>query len=803
MIMKGCSVFLKAICIALLCLVCAGTVAQGSAAGGTVGQTCTISGRVIHNAGGGRKVVSVCSITAVEEKGPGIYKAVTREDGTFSLKLPSGRYRLLLESTGHKSRTLKVDVKVKDLSLGDVLLQIGEEIKAASIESETLVKREGTRISYDVLKDPDAAKINMTDMISRIPELKLSSRSGNLEYDNKAFDKILINESEHGLINAGRQYPMEFIKANYMRKIEVVLPGDLEYNNDKPILLITLARELPFGFASNLSMSSDTKNNHSPKADAVINTPWIGVGLSYGFNYSGPPSLKNETSRTVTEDLSDVSEINSSTQNSSESGSHNIGANFFRTFAKNTIRFNASLKGSFSESENLGLSKTEIIKSDGTSTLTENTVKSNSVSPFRLGGGLKLNGTFGKANRGGRNPHRWNVAYTFSNVQTDGVDEYSDYTYTKFTSRLEHRLNAQLNLKGPLKTPLLSSAAVWAGFYDRHFNNRSAGPVDSDGLDYRQRVAYFNLIALGSAFKRRFGYTVHLDGEYLSNEGSFLNGEVSSPLDYSSFNLMPVVMLAGHFDHIKVGGSFSRRVSRPNVQQLNPYQDRTNPYNIVTGNPELKGEITDAAGIHLSTVQKTGNEPFLFIAANCYQTEDKISRIVSSNPDGVSVTSYANLGSSTAIEFVGEFNWHISRKFGTSLSAKYSKTKAVLPSGFENTYDNLSLSLGLSWNPEWFDLHCFLQARPSLASVQSSKLILEPYGQIELSRYFKKPHIGVALVVTDVLHSGGLKRSEIVGENFIQTNLQERIGRTFSARVYWRFGKFRQIESVEVKAYDM
>lgn len=32
---------------------------------------------------------------------------------------------------------------------------------------------------------------------------------------------------------------------------------------------------------------------------------------------------------------------------------------------------------------------------------------------------------------------------------------------------------------------------------------------------------------------------------------------------------------------------------------------------------------------------------------------------------------------------------------------------------------------------------------------------------------------------------------------------RERLGRSYIVRVYWRFGKFREVKSVEVKAYDM
>lgn len=46
-------------------------------------------------------------------------------------------------------------------------------------------------------------------------------------------------------------------------------------------------------------------------------------------------------------------------------------------------------------------------------------------------------------------------------------------------------------------------------------------------------------------------------------------------------------------------------------------------------------------------------------------------------------------------------------------------------------------------------------------------------------------------------------RSSTIGyDNFIQYNYNERRGRIFSFRVYWRFGKFRQPKEAEVEAYD-
>ncbi|MBQ9462067.1 MAG: hypothetical protein IJU68_00225 [Bacteroidales bacterium] len=45
---------------------------------------------------------------------------------------------------------------------------------------------------------------------------------------------------------------------------------------------------------------------------------------------------------------------------------------------------------------------------------------------------------------------------------------------------------------------------------------------------------------------------------------------------------------------------------------------------------------------------------------------------------------------------------------------------------------------------------------------------MEPSGELSVSRYFTKPHLGVALTMSDVFHSGGMKESVIQGAGFIQ-----------------------------------
>lgn len=105
------------------------------------------------------------------------------------------------------------------MDLGKIRLkEDNEELDAAGIFAKTLIKKESDRIVYDVSADPDAARMNMSAFMSKVPGLKMSVRNGDLEYGHIPLEKILIDDKENDMISKSRQYPMSFIKADYMSK---------------------------------------------------------------------------------------------------------------------------------------------------------------------------------------------------------------------------------------------------------------------------------------------------------------------------------------------------------------------------------------------------------------------------------------------------------------------------------------------------------------------------------------------------------------------------------------------------------
>lgn len=738
----------------------------------------------------GNKPLGLTKIYANDSTGTSIARAITLEDGIFKLNLTEGKYTLLFTKTGYKSNKKIIIINGADLEIGTIFLREGEEIEAAGISANSLLTRSNDRLTYDVSKDPDRFKLNMTAMMQKIPELKLAAKDGKLEYGMNKVSKILINDEENGLINVKRQYVMEFIQAHYMKKVELVLPGSLEYNNSEPILLITLSKALPYGVAGSINAQADTKHSYSPAVDMVTNTPIMGVSANYSYDYAGKNPL---TDRHIREDENGQS-WDMSTTNWSSSQSHNIGAGIFRSFADEKLNFQARFNTNVSDTHAASESFLNGIQDERSDIYNH--------SPFALSAYISLSGRFGKPARNGRPMNVWSLKYNYSNNASESNSQYaiSNTLSSSEDNRSQHRLEASMDLRDFTIGNFRSKLALRSGWYARHFFTSNVYNDDLNGSDYQQNIIFASASTLGN-ITRELSFIVQMLAEYYSNSGIFTNSAISTtPLDYGEFSLVPNIGLS----YKKFTLNFSRSLRRPGAEQLNPYRDTRSPHTTRVGNPLLKGDATNAFSLTFRPRLDARWISMLNFSASYSFSNNTISSYITANPDGTAIQSYCNLGQSQNLSASASASFNPTKQLSISPSASINRSYITLPNSTTNVNTHPRFFLSIKWRPSIFELYCTSSLAPSLLSAQSQKIILEPTINLSLSRYFAKPKIGISINVNDVIHSGGTKESFLKMGSFTQHNYIQRLGRNFSFSIYWRIGKFQnRLESAEIKAYDM
>ena len=755
-----------------------------------------VRGRVFD--GKGKKTVEFANVGIYRPDNKLVGACASDGDGNFEIKVhKDGDYQILVTFLGYGSWVKKIHCTGGELDLGKIRLkEDNEELDAAGISAKTLIKRESDRIVYDVSADPDAARMNMSAFMSKVPGLKMSVKDGDLEFRNEPLGKILIDNKDNGMINKSRQYPMSFIRADYMSKIELILPNSPEYNNSSPMVVISLSKPLPYGAAGQIKNHSTSFNSHSTTPDAVINTPLIGIGLRYSFNYASEPSTTNKYSRTSFDtDGHETSVMDGSDYEKSYSKGHNLNMNLFRSILRDKVNISTSLSANTSDSKTHSRSHTETLSSRSNTTSSSSSERT-SFSPFRLNAGFKANYEWKRGND-------ITIKYTLKNSYSDIYETltFSDVDHVNHSTKSDMQQNVSVTAR--LRPNRKIGMLLESGYMFRDYEDMTAyWNGDTGGMNYTQGVAYTNAIFLGSLFKRKLGYSAALNAERVTNRG--VNLLTSKSLDYDETNFIPQLSLSwGFLNDYRAWASYTCRNRRPRQDQLDPYMDTSDPYNIKTGNPGLKGQTTHSFSGSINRNFKTKWIDYLSVNADYSITPNSIEIVSKVNGNNVRTTSYENIGEHSVLSVSLSGVFRPVKIFNINFKASYNRAHYQVSRNESNNISTFSLTQSASLNMKFAYLSQSLIIYPAGLSAQSKSLRPEPLMDVSISRDWDKAHIGGTIGVEDALHSRSHRRSTLSSKDFLQESWIQRTGRMIYISVYWRIGKFKQTETVKHTSYDL
>lgn len=798
-----------------LCLLL-GVLSAGPAA---AQQNRNIVGRLVDAANG--KALAYATVVALNGEGRQAASAITYPDGRFSISLPrKGDYQLWFTFVGYQSLSRKITFDNSGQDLGKIALKAGVEVQSVEIRARQLVRRESDRLVYDVASDPDAKRMRMMEIMSKVPELEMNPANGKLQYENTPVSRIYIDNRENGMINVNRQYPMNFIQASYMSKVELILPGSPEYNNTEPILLIKLAAPLPYGFAGQIRANASTRGDYTAGANAVANTPWTGIGVNYQFGYTDAPKLSNRTLREMLDPESTYKTLDNTQTSWSNSLNHSLGMNLFRSLFNEKVDLNLALSTRKNTSDTYSDARSRTLNAAGSEIrATSNTTRGHEDSPMRFNAGFTMSQKWGKG-RSKRN--NYNLKYTYTDTRTNssqsmlytqtGTADESRQVVATNGSR-EHNVDFRMLLADPAAQRKWA-VYTYAGYINRLYDNATDyqlyDPVTDtfyseeerfDGLNYRQQVAYARVHFFGSLFKRKLAYALSLQGENVSNKGTFLSTG-GSKLDYHEFNILPVANVSLRLKRFSLGASYQGSVHRPGVSQLNPYVDISDPENLRAGNPHLKGEYTHTFSGSFSREFSSKWFKSILLSYGYAFTDNAIERITTVDENNISMTTYENIGRNNRHGVNLLLRLQPARILRLTLGGSYTSTTYEFASAPSNTVNSFMGHASATLSVWGTSIYWGCRVRPYTMSAQSRSFTMYPDMELQVSRYFRKPHLGVSIFITDLLHRSRRVREVIGAETFTQTGYRQVLGRMFTFSVYWQFGKFRQPQAIESQAYD-
>lgn len=186
--------------------------------------------------------------------------------------------------------------------------------------------------------------------------------------------------------------------------------------------------------------------------------------------------------------------------------------------------------------------------------------------------------------------------------------------------------------------------------------------------------------------QKKLGLTVGVNWQKAELEGKIVLGVKDSLISKTFYNLLPNARLKYDFNRYRsLTMNYVANTNQPNMQQLQPVPDISNPFNIREGNPDLKQEFSNIVQLNFQSINPFKNRN-LFAFFTVRHTQNKIVNYDSIDAFGVKTTKPVNVNG--VININGNVNWGfpvraLKGNLSLGTDASYSTSKQ-----FINKIDN-------------------------------------------------------------------------------------------------------------------
>lgn len=731
-------------------------------------------------------------VFVINEKGDTVNYSGTSYDGRFFTSVKSeGKYLLKFSAMCFMEDSLFISIVEGINDIGIVKLYEGRELGTVKVFAQKyIMKEEVDRLIYDVTKDTNAHKIKMIDIMKKIPFMKTKGTDGKLRYLSDDIGTIFINGRPNELISGGRQYPMKYIKGDVMKTIEVILPGTKDNPSDTPIINIILARDLPNGYTGELNANTSNNISIGGEADFVIKANKLYFSMNYGIEYVNKPKIENTTEKNfLTPGLPINSQFNRATLWDNNL-SNNILCGISYIPNKKDI-FKLAFSTKFSDGRNFVNSNSISydLQDNIIASQSSNSASSNLSKP-------KLNGIFSYNRKLDENNGLLSFIMTLNNshyvsesalANIINVNDYSAISSLDSTSALD--FNSKITLRKTVKKihSFMYAASYTVRQYDNYSLMSSNDENINNGLNYNQQILS-NSISYTLRTKR-FSFLPVITFENNTTKGNFINNGIISNLDYNEFSFFPSANINYVFPRkINFGLSYNGRPYRPNIALLNPFINQSDPKNIFKGNPNLKSNY-----VHLFSTKikrRVGNNLDLSCLYSVNFTNDAIEYISTVDNDGVSISTYENIGK----KFSQKISWTISyfkKWLWVFCNGGYNISTYSDKFGKKNISKGYNLHLQGTFDiSKYTSLEIYYKLTP-LKSAQIKKTTYSSSTALNLSQTLIKEKLFMNLFINEPLKNHKYTSQIIGNENYTMTTRKELRGRIIGISLRWNFGHLK------------
>jgi hypothetical protein len=734
---------------------------------------------------------------------------LSNEQGRFQFNKPdTGSYVLSFTHTGYAEKKLNIVVTATtgDMPINPVQLNktTGTLKEVVVTSKRPMIEQSDDKTVLNVEDDPASKTETALDILRKTPFITVDG-DDNIKVNGKSSFKVLLNGRETSMFARNIKEALRGFPGAIISKIEVITMPSAKYDGEGIgglINIITKKKVAGYnGTLSTFSRTSDKINNLSVNGNAKMGKFGLSLFMNKGF---ADPVLQHNTNITI------PTSKNVYAKRTLDGGQYN---------SEGWAYGNAELSVEIDSLNTLSLYST--IDSWWTKNVSDQTITTDFESIPSLESYYHLTN---KNNNPGVNVGSDYIKHFKNNKEREfslrffgefdkqdfdlssyqdnpGTDRYminnSNAVNNQYTIQTDNivPLNKTSKLEGGLKAILRRASSDFESLLKYNDGEEyKPNAANTDHFKYAQDVlsAYstYSFKLKKSSF--RFGARV----EHTIVKGDFMVSKTLLKNDYTT--LLPNIQFTNRLSKLTtLVISYTKRLQRPYIGDLNPFVNNNDSLNIKTGNPDLGPQTSHAVSTQL---RYSNGNTFAGINLEGSYSGNKIMRYsFFDQQSGITTTTSLNIGK--------EYQWSLGMNFSTKItpewsfnvngSLRYSKVTNNADASQSNSGLGCNFNLNTSYKfTEKFTVSTYLGLWQEPRSIQTT-YPFNTWHNVAFNYKIFKDKFLISLRAVNYTEKTHAFKNVTKDENFYNTNVNTINRRAGVLVLTWNFGKLT--ESVSKK----
>ena len=727
-------------------------------------------------------------------------------NGFFEFKnVPNNQYQLKISFAGYRDTVVQVPVlESSGVDIGIVSLSsLAIKLKEVQVDSKKpIIEQDIDKITFHVDADPESITATALDILRKVPSLSVDAED-NLQMNGNSNYQILINGKPSSLLSVNQSDALQNIPASMMKTIEVISMPSARYEAQGVggIINIITHKKYLGGYNGAVQVRASSPNAYSVNTNTSVTVGRVSLSGNYTYNTSKGVPNSNTFQR-----LDHIRQSRLQQYGTYQSNYWGHTGSTSLSWAPNernqlTLNYNRNQ----SHRKNNSLQQSYLYSTTGLLTESHNNINAGNSNSNGNDFSVDYQYNF-KKNEASQLifSYRWNNSRNHNNSHfiLEPLFSYKGGANTTQNTDdfMEHTLQA--DYVQPIKKQTIEFGVSTIRrqsnsnyFYKTLDTATNAFVLDrklSDLFYYGENInaAYLSLNLHMGKWKLKAGARM----EVTKMKIHYISFDTTAIPDYQ--NWMPTITLTRQlqeFSMLKV--AYTQRLQRPNLIDMNPYVDLTDPQNISYGNPYLQPAITHILNFTYNTL---ANKTYLNINVIHQFMNNAIQQLTMLNSDTIAHTTYENIGRNqhfslsigSSTPFLKKMNFNINGMLNYVQYSSQVNGKPHFSKGLTyNTSGSINIRLK-SWssgyNISYNAPNILVQGKT--AGYISNNMTINKY-------FFKNKRATISLSVYSPFQKYRRYYTEITDPNFYQRRTTVTVIRRFNLSLAYRFTQLQTAKS--------